>query len=77
LCAVQNQHDNGWLPQADGSRARKSNGIRMVDRTTRPESERADIEHLVTWREESGRVVVLGLDDQCRPVYMTTLFAYH
>jgi hypothetical protein len=45
---------------------------RIVDR-----SDRADrpgpIEHLVARREEDGRMVILGLDADGRPVYTTTL----
>jgi hypothetical protein len=38
--------------------------------------EPTEIEHLVIWQEDGGRVIVLGLDAECRPVYTTTLFAY-
>jgi hypothetical protein len=34
------------------------------------------IEHLVTWQEAGGRVGLLALDADCRPVSITTLFAY-
>ncbi|MEN3279897.1 MAG: hypothetical protein V7607_1037 [Solirubrobacteraceae bacterium] len=61
-----------WEERPDGSRVRVVNGIRIVDR-----SDRADrpgpIEHLVARQEEDGRVVILGLDADCRPVYTTTL----
>jgi hypothetical protein len=47
----------------------------MHENTTRADG--ADdgpvIEHLVTWEEDDGCVVVVGLDAQCRPVYTTTL----
>jgi hypothetical protein len=60
-----------WTEQPDGSRVRWDNGIRIVDRTRRrPETQ---IEHLVTWPEQSGQVVVMGLDASCRPVYITAL----
>jgi hypothetical protein len=36
----------------------------------------AAIEHLVTWQAEGGRVVVMGLDSWCRPIYITEFFAY-
>jgi hypothetical protein len=61
-----------WEERPDGSRVRVVNGIRIVDR-----SDRADrpgpIEHLVARQEEDGRVVILGLDADGRPVYTTTL----
>jgi hypothetical protein len=57
-----------WSERPDGSRVRLENGIRIVDRTTR-----SRIEHLVTWQEESGHVVVMGVDARCRPVYVTAL----
>jgi hypothetical protein len=57
-----------WEEQPDGSRVRRANGIRIVDRTRRGE-----IAHLVTWVEEGGRMAVLGLDAACRAVYRTTL----
>lgn len=60
-----------WTQLPDGSRARRDNGIRIVDRTQRPRS--AVIEHLVTWPEQGGNVVVMGLDASCRPVYITAL----
>jgi hypothetical protein len=60
-----------WSEQPDGSRVRWDNGIRIVDRTRRRPT--ADIEHLVTWPEQSGQVVVMGLDASCRPVYITAL----
>ena len=62
---------NDWTEQPDGSRVRYENGIRIVDRTKRrPET---GIEHLVTWPEQSGQMVVMGLDASCRPVYITAL----
>jgi hypothetical protein len=62
---------NDWSEQPDGSRVRWDNGIRIVDRTMRiPKNE---IEHLVTWPEQSGQVVVMGLDASCRPIYITAL----
>jgi hypothetical protein len=71
-------HQPIWDEQPDGSRVRLSNGIRIVDRTTRAGENAAaeDIEHLVTWREPGGGVIVLGLDATCRPVYTTTLYDY-
>jgi hypothetical protein len=68
-----------WEERPDGSRARISNGIRIVDRTARatgPAPEPTGIEHLVTWQEHGGRMVILGLDDTCRPVYTTTFYEY-
>jgi hypothetical protein len=62
---------NEWTEQPDGSRVRYENGIRIVDRTTRRPA--TDIEHLVTWPEQSGQMVVMGLDASCRPVYITAL----
>jgi hypothetical protein len=41
-----------------------------------PDDEAPVIEHLVTWQEEGGHVVVLGLDATCRPAYLTTLYSY-
>jgi hypothetical protein len=58
-----------WIEMPDGSRARFDNGIRIVDRTRRHRP--AAIEHLVTWPEPGGDVVVMGLDVSCRPVYIT------
>jgi hypothetical protein len=57
---------------------RRSNGIRIVDRTPRGEGDlpASEIEHLVSWQEEGGAVVVLGVDATCRPVYLTTLYSY-
>jgi hypothetical protein len=76
----ENPQDPIWDRRPDGSRVRLSNGIRIVDRTARRPGagDAADpaIEHLVTWRDEGGSVIVLGLDDTCRPVYTTTLFDY-
>jgi hypothetical protein len=60
-----------WSEQADGSRMRRVDGIRIVDRSRRRPT--GDIEHLVTWSEPDGRAVVLGLDSVCRPVYITAL----
>jgi hypothetical protein len=60
-----------WTELPDGSRARFDNGIRIVDRTKRPRP--AAIEHLVTWPEKGGDVIVMGLDASCRPVYITAL----
>jgi hypothetical protein len=65
---------HSWTDQPDGSRVRETNGIRIVDRTAG--AARARVEHLVTWQEEGGRVVVLGLDGACRPVTMTTMYSY-
>jgi hypothetical protein len=73
----ENPQDPIWDRRPDGSRVRLSNGIRIVDRTgARPAAGDAAIEHLVTWRDEVGSVIVLGLDETCRPVYTTTLFDY-
>jgi hypothetical protein len=41
-----------------------------------PDQEAPVIEHLVTWQEDGGHVVVLGLDESCRPAYLTTLYSY-
>jgi hypothetical protein len=62
---------NDWSEQPDGSRVRWDNGIRIVDRTLRPPT--TGIEHLVTWPEQSGQMVIMGLDASCRPVYITAL----
>jgi hypothetical protein len=62
---------NVWSEQPDGSRVRWDNGIRIVDRSKRRPT--AEIEHLVTWAEQGGQVVVMGLDASCRPVYITAL----
>ncbi|MEA2267690.1 MAG: hypothetical protein QOC64_300 [Solirubrobacteraceae bacterium] len=81
----ENPQHPEWDERPDGSRVRHSNGIRIVDRTGA--GARADacagagaeadaIEHLVTWREPGGSVIVLGLDESCRPVYTTTLYEY-
>lgn len=60
---------DAWNEQPDGSRVRRVNGIRIVDRTTR-----SRIQHLVTWQDErAGQVVVMGVDARCRPVYITAL----
>jgi hypothetical protein len=58
---------------------RRSNGIRIIDRTVSRaggDAPPTEIEHLVTWQEDGGVVVVLGLDVACRPVSMTTMYAY-
>jgi hypothetical protein len=34
------------------------------------------VEHLVTWQADGGEVVVLGLDETCRPVGIATLYSY-
>jgi hypothetical protein len=62
---------NDWTEQPDGSRVRWDNGIRIVDRTQRITT--AAIEHLVTWPDRAGHMVVMGLDASCRPVYITAL----
>jgi hypothetical protein len=59
-----------WEDQPDGSRVRRSNGIRIVDRTGGAVA--LAIEHLVAWEEGDG-TVLMGLDAACRPVYVTTL----
>jgi hypothetical protein len=64
-----------WEERPDGSRTRKVNGIRIVDRTTAADP-RPGIEHLVAEHDEGGRVRIVGLDADCRPVYVTTLFGY-
>jgi hypothetical protein len=60
-----------WEYQPDGSRVRLSNGIRIVDRTSRAAASR--IEHLFALQEPDGAVVVVGLDAGCRPIYTTTM----
>ena len=60
-----------WIERPDGSRERRENGIRIVDRTTRAPG--TGIEHLVTWHEPGGQMVVLGLNASCRPVYITAM----
>jgi hypothetical protein len=68
-----------WELQPDGSRVRVTDGIRIVDRTSQPaavDDPLAAVEHLVTWQEDAGRVVVLGLDAGCRPLSLATLYAY-
>jgi hypothetical protein len=70
-----------WEERPDGSRVRIVNGIRIIDRGDRSESPQGGsepapsgpIEHLVARQEEGGRVVILGLDAECRAVYTTTL----
>jgi hypothetical protein len=57
-----------WDEQPDGSRTRRSNGIRIVDRTSR-----TGIEHLVAEQQADGSVVVVGLDAGCRPIYVRAL----
>jgi hypothetical protein len=71
---MSEQSHTDWHEQPDGSRVKHSNGIRIVDRSVSPEP--TGIEHLVAEQQEDGRVVVLGLDTGCRPVYTTTLYAY-
>jgi hypothetical protein len=61
-----------WEERPDGSRVRFVNGIRIIDRRDRAERP-GTIEHLVARQEEDGRVVILGLDADCRAVYTTTL----
>jgi hypothetical protein len=63
--------DEDWCEHPDGSRTRRVDGIRIVDRTRRRHP--SDIEHLVTWSEPDGQAVVMGLDTACRPVYITAL----
>jgi hypothetical protein len=60
-----------WTEQPDGSRVRWDNGIRIVDRTQRLTT--PGIERLVTWPDQAGQMVVMGLDASCRPVYITAL----
>jgi hypothetical protein len=74
----QNPEPPRWQPQPDGSRIRHSNGIRIVDRTrdALPAVEPSPIEHLVTWQEPGGHVLVLGLDAGCKPISLTTMYAY-
>jgi hypothetical protein len=66
-----NRSQPRWEEQPDGSRVRRSNGIRIVDRTVRRAASGA-IEHLVTWEDGEG-TVLMGLDAACRPVYLTRL----
>jgi hypothetical protein len=61
-----------WTHQPDGSRVRVTNGIRIVDRTT-PRADNSGVEHLVTWQDGDGDVVVVELDDAGLPVSMTTM----
>jgi hypothetical protein len=63
-----------WTEQPDRSRVRMTNGIRIVDRSAC--TTETDVEHLVTWQEDGGKVLVLGLDNACRPVALTTLYSY-
>jgi hypothetical protein len=66
-----------WEERPDGSRVRRVNGIRIVDRRLPgPEPEPTGIEHLVAQQDREGRVVIVGLEAACRPVYMTTLYDY-
>jgi hypothetical protein len=68
-----------WEEQPDGSRVRHANGIRIIDRSGqrgRTPAGASGIEHLVTWQEQGGRTVILGLDEACKPVYTTTLYDY-
>ena len=72
----ENMRQPEWKMQPDGSRVRLSNGITIIDRSARARAAAgapADIEHLITWRQPEGEVVILGLDAHCRPVYATTL----
>ena len=65
-----------WKMQPDGSRVRLSNGITIIDRSARGAAAAgaaSDIEHLITWRQAEGEVVILGLDEDCHPIYATTL----
>ncbi|HEX7300510.1 MAG TPA: hypothetical protein VF257_16050 [Solirubrobacteraceae bacterium] len=66
-----------WEERPDGTRVRMVNGIRIVDRSERSPGNDAGapgaIEHLVARQEVAGQVVILGLDDECRVVYTTTL----
>jgi hypothetical protein len=34
------------------------------------------VEHLVTWQEPGGRVVVLALDADCKPLSISVLYSY-
>jgi hypothetical protein len=61
-----------WEEQPDGSRVPFVDGMRIVDRRDGGEQS-APIEHLVAREEADGRVVILGLDADCRAVYTTTL----
>jgi hypothetical protein len=67
----ENRNQPRWEEQPDGPRVRRGNGTRIVDRTARRAVSGA-IEHLVTWQEGDG-TVLMGLDAACRPVYVTTL----
>ena len=72
----ENMRQPEWKMQPDGSRVRLSNGITIIDRSARGAAAAgapSDIEHLITWRQAEGEVVILGLDDDCRPIYATTL----
>jgi hypothetical protein len=62
-----------WEERPDGSRTRKVNGIRIVDRT-RPGGGAPAIEHLVAEDQDGGRVRIVGFDADCRAVYVTMLF---
>jgi hypothetical protein len=77
---VSNAQRSPWEERPDGARERRVNGIRLIDRSVRAAAPQApasdDIEHLITWREGAGLVVIVGLDAACRPVYTTTLYDY-
>ena len=62
----------------DGPRAGLSNGIRIVGRsaiTQQALDEASRIQHLVTWKEDEGAVVIIGLDAACQAVYSTVLYS--
>lgn len=66
-----------WEMQPDGSRVGLPNGIRIVGRSAIPQQaldEASRIEHLVTWKDDEGAVVIIGLDAACRAVYSTVLY---
>jgi hypothetical protein len=71
----ENTTPGAWEDRPDGSRVKTSNGIRITDRTPRREPP-APVEHLVSWREPGGDVVVMGLDGACRPVNRFTFHDY-
>lgn len=65
----------GKMPP-DGSRARLSNEIRIVGRSAISQEaldKASAIEHLITWQDDDGSVVVIGLDAMCQAVYSTVL----
>lgn len=64
-----NTEHPAWEHRPDGSRARITNGIKIIVRGSR---RRAAIAHLVTW-QEGATTCILGLDRSCRPVYTTAL----